>query len=212
MAARGTGPGSWLLLLTALSGCAVGLASVDSPSPARAESPPVLPGEVSFDVALPWRGGQTDRWEERIRKAFAGQGIRVVPTRSRTEAQLGTHFWVSWTTATEHPASIILSFLTLSAIPGYGVERTRYDVDVEYRDAAGNAWRDHLQYEDRIRYFVWLPLIVHPDFIGSINGGWTSEKVNSGLERVVGRLAADLGAGIRRGPPRAAARIGSPTR
>jgi hypothetical protein len=190
-----------------LSGCAVGIVSVRPPDRLPAESLPALTERVSFDACIrisspppltPIQARQLreQRMElaDRIRRALSRAGVE-----SELVAQAGSpaHFTVTedevrW----EHDGTFILSMLTFSLLPGYLEEVHGLQVALSVRDPRGAGRVAPLKYEAVVRGFSWLPLIVHPDFIGSINGGWESAKAkNAGevaFEGMIHRLADDL--------------------
>ena len=75
--------------------------------------------------------------------------------------------------------SAVLSFLTLSVVPGYVVERKTLNVDIVGRRGATL----HLQYQARTTLLIWLPLIVAPDIILSLSGGFESPKIATAASR-----------------------------
>jgi hypothetical protein len=124
----------------------------------------------------------------------------------------------------EHEWSMFLSMFTFSVIPGYLAERYNVEVDIAWRNPATGEMREHLVYERGVDAFVWAPFIVHPDFIGSINGAWESARykdiyknaANAGFEGAILRLADDLrirfGRGGLDGPPSAVVGVTCPLR
>lgn len=53
----------------------------------------------------------------------------------------------------------------------------------------------HRRYESRLTTVFWVPLIVSPDVVASINGGWQSSKMEDGgdrFRRMLQRLADDI--------------------
>jgi hypothetical protein len=89
-----------------------------------------------------------------------------------------------------------LSFLTFSLVPGYSVASETLDADLAEPGDEQGPQKEHLQYESREVFFFWAPLIVYPDLLGTISGGWQSSKMNDAAKnrfpRLVQRLADDI--------------------
>lgn len=204
-AARRTGMLAPVILL---SGCAVGIVSVRTPERLPAESLPPLTRRVSFDVCIPpGRGPLTPAQIEHERKT-QGDRIHAALSRAGVEAELTSspgspaRFTVTERVQHEHVWSGLLSFFTLSVIPGYVVDRRTLDVDLALGNPAQAGTREHLEYETRASTFIWVPLIVYPDVFVGINGGWVSAKgKDAGFEGTVQRLADDLRHRLGRGEP-----------
>ena len=193
------------LLIAALAsnGCMVGSAIVEAP-PRSPAALPRLTRPISFDVcvsrdATPFSRLETkrERLGEQVRSALARAGV---PAQFRSSAEqpvdLTLNVDQSWNGSTW---ALVLSALTWSIIPGYIVERTTLDVDLALADAADGRTTEHLQYRSRKTLLIWLPLIVHLDFMMSSGGGWESERSkDAGFDQMVERLGDDLGARLGR--------------
>lgn len=209
--------------MLALGGCAVGFVRVSTPERLPADSVPPLAQTLSFDVCVPPRSPPATAPQiDRERKALAGR-VREALSRAGVDAELveppGTpaRFTVTQPLVEgRHAWSLLASLLSASAIPGYGMERRALEVDVAGRDPARGDRPERLRYEARVRYFSWLPFVVHPDFFASVNGGWLSaEAKDAGFDGTVARLADDLrvrhgGAGTE-APPGDAAGVTCPS-
>jgi hypothetical protein len=89
--------------------------------------------------------------------------------------------------------SLGVSFVTFAVVPGYVVERKTLDVDLVWRDPAEVEETEHLQYQSRTHRFIWLPLVLSPDFIFDVTHGWQSPKdENAGFTQMVERLGDDI--------------------
>lgn len=184
-----------LLATLALGGCAVGMISVGAPVRLPARTLPALEQPVRFDVCLTPDG--SGPWK-RDRELFGGLVAKAL-AHGGVQAELAAPGSPSTFTITVHEAedqlawSGMISFFTLSVIPGYMVERRSLEVNLAWHDAAQGERRDHLAYEVRTRSFVWAPLIVHPDFVLSMGGSWVSARYeDAGFEATFRRLADDL--------------------
>jgi hypothetical protein len=173
---------------------------VTTPERLPASTVPMLTQRIGFDVCVPPRSPPlTPREIEKERRSL-GDRISAALSRAGVSADLTpapgspARFTVTQLpTEFEHGWSMAVSLLTLSVIPGYFVDRTRFEVNLAWRDSAQLERRDHLQYESRMSNFVWAPLAVYPDFFMGLNGGWESSKSkDGGLEGTMARLADDL--------------------
>lgn len=186
------------ILLLELTGCVVGAARVDTPARLPSRTLPPLRRPISFDVCVPHNieppsGFEKERLAEgdTVRNALSRAGVPAQLTSTAgspvefTLTRRGVEYDGIW--------SVVVSGLTLSLVPGYYVERRTVDVDLAWPDAAQVRKNEHLQYQSRMTVFVWLPLVVYPDIIGSINGGWESSKEkDAGFEGMVERLGDDI--------------------
>ncbi len=180
--------------LVLLCGCIISTASVRAPAPPSAESLQPLGRTVTFDVCPPRRGRaaatELGRREPayRIARALERVGIEasLVPTPGSP-----ARFTVTELEESKHDWSMVLSLLTFSIVPGYFVERDTLDVDIA-SPAAPNVV-EHLRYQRQVSYFAWAPLIVHPDYVGTVVAAWMSaEAEDGGAENMMLRFAADL--------------------
>ena len=95
--------------------------------------------------------------------------------------------------------SFVVSLVTLSVVPGYAAERHTLDVNLPWRDAVQAEKTEHLQYQSRTHLFIWLPLIVAPDFILVVSDGWESPNLeDGGFKQMIERLGDDLRARLGR--------------
>jgi hypothetical protein len=181
-----------------LGGCAVGTAYVSAPERLPSESLPPLTRPISFDICMPPRMRPHSGIErlrqgtgERMRKALSRAGVRAELT---PVAGSPVTFTVTFGGTTEGAgSSLALSVLTYSIVPGYFAERRTLDVDLASGEGGPVEKKEHLQYQARTQLFIWLPLIVHPDVIATLGGGWESAKLkDNGFERTIGRLGDDL--------------------
>lgn len=189
-----------LLPMLALGGCAVGFVRVSTPKRLPPHAAPPLEERIVFDVCVPASSPPlTPPQIERKRKALGdrvGKALAAAGVSAALTADPGTAARFTVTERAieyDHVWSALLSFFTLSVIPGYEVERRTLDVNLAWRDPVQGDRRDHLKYEARVRYFVWVPLLAYPDFVVGPNGGWESSKVkDAGFEGTIARLADDL--------------------
>jgi hypothetical protein len=163
-----------------------------------------LTERLRFDACIPMDSPQPltplqvaharKRLADRIRRTLASAGVEAELV---AEAGLPAHFTVTeaevrW----EHDATFALSMLTFSVLPGYLEELHGLRVALSVRDPQGGARVAHLEYEGVVRAFTWLPLIVHPDLVGSLSGGWESEKSrhakDAAFEGMIRQLADTL--------------------
>ncbi len=187
--------------LLALSGCAVGVVSIRTPERLPPEGLPALTRPLRFDVCLRLEGWEPSTTEFlRHGRLPLGDALRTALARAGVEAELvsipgsAAHFTVAQPAPSyEHGWSMMLSMFTLSVVPGYAVERHPLHVNIASTDASRAGRPEHVEYETTVSHFVWVPLIVHPDYVASINGAWQSARYEEGgFERMVQRLADDL--------------------
>lgn len=173
-----------------LGGCSVGIVSVRTPERLPAESLPTLADRVSFDACVqmdsprPLTPLEVDharrQFAERIRRALSLAGVEAELV---AEAGSRAHFTVTENAVKwEHDGTFILSMLTFSVLPGYLEEVHGLQVALAVRDPQGATRVAHLKYEGMVRGFTWLPLIVHPDFVGTMNAAWESAKMKNATE------------------------------
>ncbi len=176
-----------------LSGCIISTASVRAPAPPPPESLEPLGRSVTFDVCPPPRrgrpaGGELERRESayRIARALDRAGIEasLVPSPGSP-----ARFTVTELEESKHDWSMVLSLLTFSIVPGYFAERDTLDVNI----ASPTNGVEHLRYQRQVSYYAWAPLIVHPDYIGTVVAAWMSaEAEDGGAENMMRRFAADV--------------------
>ena len=180
----------FLSMMTA-GGCAVGTAFVSAPPRLPSQTLPELARPIRFDVcevpeSRPNRLHPNQEREavgERMRKALRHAGVRADLT---ADAGSPVDFTVSLRDDLGSMGSAVVSFLTLSLVPGYVVQRKTLNVDI-----AGAP--EHLQYQARTTLIIWLPLIVSPDIIMSMSDGLQTAKIDDGgFRQMVGRLGDDL--------------------
>ncbi len=88
--------------------------------------------------------------------------------------------------------SWLLSFVTLSAIPGYFAYDSHFNIQLSAMDANGVTTTGDYFYQYRQRVFLWAPLILYPDFIGTINGGYENpDKNNHAKEQIIRKFVLD---------------------
>jgi hypothetical protein len=155
--------------------------------------------DVCFSPSLSPRSateGERRAIGDRVQKVLSQTGV---PAELTSVAGSPVAFTVTLGGHYDHDWSMWASLLTYSVVPGYMVERRTVSVDLASRDTAGGEKDERLEYEARTRRFIWLPLIVYPDFVASINGGWESAKSkDGGFEATVARLGDDLRARLGR--------------
>jgi hypothetical protein len=184
--------------MVAAAGCAVGTAYVNAPSRLPPEILPELSRPIRFDVCVAPEPRQ--KWQhldenrralgDRVRIALRHAGVRADLT---SDAGSPVDFTVSLHSDFGPDGSAVLSFLTLSVVPGYLVQRKTLNVDIAARDAAQGGEARHLQYQARTTLLIWLPLIVAPDVFMSLSGGWQTPKIDDGgFREMVARLGDDL--------------------
>lgn len=193
-----------MLLLCCLNGCAVGVFTVEGPQLPQSKNPFHAVTEVYFEVCEPpelRRTGFKKHLSEKIASVLRKDpAIRAHQERPAIDKPY-LHFLIASKTDTLYTVSGFLSFLSLSAIPGYIVDRTRVDMPFALMDANGAIIRDSYRYEYRDRYFLWLPLVFNPDVIMGVNGGYINEsKENKGLELVLTRFLYDVSERVRQKP------------
>lgn len=211
-------PGAWRVGVLAhavlLSGCIVGIVSVRTPERLPAAALPPLPQRLSFDVCpsvnlpRPLTAVQADhvrdarkRLADRIRGALSLAGVDAELVRAGSPA----HFTVTEVEkAFEHDGTFLLSLLTFSVLPGYMETVSGLQVALSVRDPQGAIQFAPLRYEAAVRVFTWLPLIVYPDLVGNMGGGWESAKSKAAdgvaLDGMILRLADDLRERLGRDP------------
>jgi hypothetical protein len=185
----------FLSVMTA-GGCAVGTAYVTAPPRLPSQTLPALAQPITFDVCVAPEPRPNRRLVDherralgnRLRRALSHAGVRAQLT---ADAGSPADFTVSLREDLGPMGSAVLSFLTLSVVPGYVEERKTLNVDI-----AGAP--EHLQYQARTTLLIWLPLIVAPDILMSLSGGWQTSKIDDGgfrqmAERLGDDLRAELG-------------------
>jgi hypothetical protein len=186
-----------------LSGCLVGAERVSAPPRLPSEELRPLTRPITFDVCVspniqPPYSFEGDRrvWGEKFRDALSRAGVSA---ELRSTAESPVDFTIARRLDLDGEWSMFLSMFTLSVVPGYSVQRTTLDVDFAWVDAAQVPKNEHLQYRSRKALFMWLPLIVYPDVVGGIGGGWESSKSkDGGFDQMVGRFGDDIRARLGR--------------
>jgi hypothetical protein len=203
-----------LVATTALGACAVGTTSLTVPDRLPSKTLPPLTRPLRFDVCRspdqePERPERPEQ-QEAQRKA-AGDNYRRelakagVPVELTPVAGSPVDFTVTLSDGIGNMGSFFLSFLTFSVVPGYAAERTTLGVELASHDPTPAGRPEHLRYQARTNYFIWLPLIVVPEFWFTVGDAWQSRKLDdNGFKQMVGRLGDDLRVrlvGDRAGPP-----------
>jgi hypothetical protein len=196
-----------LALVMLQGGCAVGIVSVRTPERPTVEGPSALSERVSFDACIQMDSPlllpplDADKIRDARRKRLAARvrsGLSLMGIEAELVAQAGSpaRFTITEDVKWKHDWTVRLSMLTFSVLPGYAEEVHRLQVSLSEPDSREAGRIAHLQYESAVRNFIWLPLIVHPDFIGSMNGAWESAKAKNASEvafsGMIQRLADDL--------------------
>jgi len=180
----------FIAVMTA-GGCAVGTAYVSAPPRLPSQTLPELARPIRFDVCVAPQPQQKWRHVDEERRAL-GERLRI-GLRHTADAGSPADFTVSLRDEFGPNGSLFLSFLSLSVVPGYVVERKTLNVDIVGRHAAQGGAAEHLQYQARTTLLIWLPLIVAPDIVMTMSGGWQSPKIDDGgFRQMVGRLGDDL--------------------
>lgn len=180
-----------------LNGCAVAVYRISAPERLPANVLPPLTRSITFDVCLDRNGRSLTAFE--AERGRAGEEIRTelakagVTARLESSAESPVHFTVTPGWQSEGDVSWILSALTFSVVPGYGAERRTLDVNLAPADATQGRRPEHLHYLMRTQIFMWLPFIVYPDLVGTLDGGWESlKKREVAFTQMVGRLGDDI--------------------
>src|SRR5262249_52518524 len=134
-----------LLLATsaAQQGCIVAVNSVVAPETPSSASPPVFATPVYFTICpphadpCPARRFDTE-WRDAIWKAIVSDGhthaIEGKPPREEPYVYMQVQVQPHPTPPVLEVASMVLSYLTLSLVPGYGTERFPVEVTVQISD------------------------------------------------------------------------------
>jgi hypothetical protein len=189
------------LAAMAFGGCAIGTTYVSAPPRLPSYTLPSLTRPIRFDVCVTYP--QFDRPpHEAARRATVGRRVRTLLSHAGVPAELTllagspVDFTVTVSDQLGWMGSAVISITTLAVVPGYFVERKTLDVDLAWRDEAEVAKTEHLQYQARAHRFIWLPLVLSPDFVWP--GGWESRRSSDGgFKPMVERLADDIR--VRRG-------------
>jgi hypothetical protein len=195
----------WLILLTnGLTGCAVGIITVNAPETSVQQNPIFIDRDVYFDVCVPSdqdtaleRAHTKWIWTSTIKEVLQRDfGVRAHEEAPATDKPY-FHFLVT-PIKDKHKTglnnlSFTISLLSFSVIPGYAVDQRKIDIQFATMDWDGAIIQDNYTYEYQIRYFLWLPLIFYPDILMGINGGYenTNKKNYLGLVRVIDRFILD---------------------
>jgi hypothetical protein len=180
-----------VVAMIGLCGCAVGTAYVSAPDRLPSQPLPPLTHPIRFDVcgtnlARPQRADEG----KRVREALSRAGV---PAELTPAAGSPVDFTVTVDGDFDFGWSATLSFLTWSVVPGYFVARRTLEVDLAWRDAAQVEKTEHLRYQARTIVFIWLPLIVVPDFELVGDYGWSSPRFDDGgFKQIVARLGDDI--------------------
>lgn len=188
-----------LLATMAAGGCAVGMAHVSAPPRLPAKALPPLYRTISFDVC-PAPGELRARPQTvEAHRAALGDTVRRSLSRAGVAAKLAASpglpvdLTITLRETSAPMWSVVLSMLTYSVVPGYGVERKTLDVDLAWDHGARTEKIEHLQYQARTNLFIWLPLIVAPDVIFAVTDGRVAPKVDDGgLTPMIERLGDDI--------------------
>ncbi len=167
-----------MLLALGLQGCGIGIDFVETP---EVPSPRYLSlGDVTFDICDP-DSHVKEWWTQRFEPAL----LRDFGIQTRSGKPLGNKPFFHFLVTPEHPTdspllrfSLLLSLLTFSAIPGYYVYDTPFSFQFSAMDANGITATGDFSYQYHTRTFLWAPLIVYPDFVVSINGGYINKAKN----------------------------------
>jgi hypothetical protein len=182
-----------MLLVLGLQGCIIGITSVDTP---EVPSPrPLSLGDVTFDICDPNSTVRKD-WTQRIERVL----LRDFGIQTRSGTPLGNkpffHFLVTPEQYSESPLeelSLRLSEFTFSVIPGYYVHDTHLRFQVSAMDAKGRSTIGGIAYQYRVRAFLWAPLIVYPDVVKSIIGGYENrDKYDRPQELLLRKFVMDV--------------------
>ena len=182
-----------------VGGCAVGTAYVTAPPRVPSQSLPEMAGPVSFDVCVvpeprqrwqhieEWRRAQGDRLRIPLRHA----GVRAELT-----ADVGSP--VDFTVTLRSDLGQMGSAMDFRSSPSrwyQDISWKRETLNSGHRRARRGAGEptEHLQYQARTTLLIWLPLIVAPDFIMSLSGGFETPTIDDGgFKQMVGRLGDDI--------------------
>jgi hypothetical protein len=179
--------------LMACGGCAVGSVVVRAPERLPSKDLAPLTQPVRFDICgVSPQGSKREDEGARIRKALWRVGV---PAELTPIAGSPADFTVTLGSDGEPELgwTFVASFVTGSILPGYAVKRTTLDVDLTWRDAEQVRMAEHLRYQVRTTYVVWLPLIIVPDFLWSLSGVWESPELeDNGFRQMFGRLGDDI--------------------
>ena len=183
---------SVMSLALGLQGCMIGITSVDTP---EVPSPrPLSLGDVTFDICDP-NSNVRKGWTQRIEPAL----LRDFGIQTRSGKPLGNKPFFYFLVTPEHFSgsslgsfSVLLSLFTFSAIPGYGAHDTHFSFQFSAMDANGITATGDFSYQYRSMVFLWAPLIVYPDFVQSINGGYENrDKDNRATELLLRKFVMD---------------------
>ena len=181
-----------MCLALALQGCIIGITSVDTP---EVPSPrPLSLGDVTFDICDP-SSDVRKGWTQRVEPVL----LRDFGIQARSGKPLGNkpffHFLVSplhFSGSSLGYVSILISVLTFSAIPGYYAPDAHFSFKFSAMDANGVTTTGDFSYQFRQWTFLWAPLIVYPDVVGGINGGYeNTDKINRAIELIVRKFVLD---------------------
>ena len=186
-----------LLLLSTVwqNACVVARVYVVAPARLPPKTLGTLSRPITFDVCLP-----------EVRPPIVDVGRRATANlvqRAFAEAGVTAEFSLSGSAPVDVTITLLsqfhgdtstaLSGMSFSIIPGYGGNESTLEVDLAWAGDSQVRRTDHLRYQSREHYFIWLPLIVYPDLIATAGGVWErSEKQEAGLRRMVWRLADDI--------------------
>jgi hypothetical protein len=204
------------VLMLATNGCAVvKIGEMNAPPRLPAEILPPLTSPVVFDVCLEFNVEPPSAIErQRLERADDVQAALAragVPAELTSTAGAPADFTVTYGAShTQGGWSMVLSFLTLSIVPGYFVESGGLYVDLVWVDGDVEK-REHFRYVTHTTFYIWLPLLLfHPDLVGG-NGGWSSDRMNDrGFEQSVARIGDDVRARLGRDGARSTAGVACP--
>jgi hypothetical protein len=179
-----------LFAVVALNGCVYGTAFVSAPERLSSTTLPPLTRSLRFDVCDARVGLDRAKEGTRFRKALWRAGV---PAEMAPAWGMPVDFVITRGGGLEYGWSAIASAFTGTLVPGYAVQRTTLDVDLTWRDAEHVEQFEHLRYEARMSFVIWLPAILAPDVVFILADGWASPKVeDGGFRQMVERLGDDI--------------------
>lgn len=202
-----------MLLVLGLQGCMIGITSVDIPEVASPR--PLSLGDVTFDICDPNSTFRKD-WTQRIERVL----LRDFGIQTRSGKPLGNkpffHFLVTREQYSEsllEDLSLRLSLFTFSVIPGYYAPDTHLSFQVSATDAKGRTTIGDFAYQYRVRSFLWAPLIVYPDVVVGIIGGYENwDKYDRPQELLLRKFVMDVAAQLDKASAQENIRIPLPIR
>ncbi len=183
-----------MLVLSCLQACAVGVMKVEGPQ-LLTDKLVSMNREVYFEVCAPpefknsaWSKVMGEKIKSILQRDFAVDAHNGVPSVNRPFF----HFLFIPKQDYLYMPFMAISVATFGILPGYGVGRTIIDMPFTAKDANGEIIQERYKYEQRNRYFLWLPLIFYPDIVATLNGAYVNkDKEDLGLELVLNRFIHD---------------------